>query len=474
MLCLIHWHSVGCFAQRNISSFGFQYRSIEDFILVSGPRNQTAFFFETDDNYIIQFLDTNLRPSKSQVFQKSNLSLQGFIMDICWSETGLYAYIINSKSRQISMLGFESDGKLEIGGNESLHEGELPLKGITMDGNFYLLSLPIDQNELIIRKYKGTNQPEIYGYKLDKMPLFFKKLLINEENGQPQLSELTISQVRRENWNFLEEGFPSKKIFTYKGRIFLAFDENNRTDVLEFESQSGGFSFSSLDYSNGYYYKTVNKSGISFPCDKYLFRFTIGNDDEMSIRAIDLDNYKTVKTLTINPRNQNRYLNGPPIEELSVNNDYPSFKTLKSYETLVKKFEDNLTISVNKTGNDLFEIYAGTYSKTVSVQYMNSPSMYGGSGLSIGLGGAGYGSPMYSTPYTTTTVRTLYFKTLLESTELSYVDEYQQNIRQKIQSYEEKALKNKSEGFSFIFQFKGRTIFSYLNRKSQTFNLVEF
>jgi len=461
-------------AQRPISSFGFQQRNIEDFILVNGPRSQVAFFFESDESYTFQFMDTNLRPTRQQVFPKSGMSIKGFIMDITWNEMGIYAYIINSKSKQVSVIGFESDGKLEISGSEALPEDEIPLKGIAMDGIFFLLSVPKDQNRLVVRKYKGGNQPEISGFNVDKMPLFFNKLLVDEENGQPQLSELTIAQIRSENWNFLEEGFSSKKIFTSMGRIFLVFDENNRSEVIEYESNSGGFSYNSIDFSSGYYYRTSNKSGVSFPCENYLFRFTIGNDDEMSIRAIDLTTYKTVKTLTIHPKNQNKYLNGPPIEEISVNNEYPAFKSLKSYETLVKKFTDNLSISVNKTSNDLFEIYAGTYNRTVTVQYMNNPSYYGGGGLSIGLGAGGYGSPAYSTPYTTTTVRTMYFKTLLESNELSYVDEYQQNIRQKIQTYEEKALKTKSEGFSFIFQFNGRTIFSYLNRKSQTFNLVEF
>ncbi|MBY0426499.1 MAG: hypothetical protein K2Q22_12735, partial [Cytophagales bacterium] len=78
------------------------------------------------------------------------------------------------------------------------------------------------------------------------------------------------------------------------------------------------------------------------------------------------------------------------------------------------------------------------------------------------------------TPYTTNTVRTLYFKTLLEANEMTYMEDYSENLRQKIHGYEEKAVRGKSDGFSYIFKFKGKVIYGFFNRKNQTFNLIEF
>jgi hypothetical protein len=477
-------------AQRPVSNIGFPHRTIEDFILVNGPRGQLAFFIEAEDQYVIQYLDTNLKSIRSQAFPKSAMSFKGFIMDIAWNDFGMYAYILNSRSRQFSIIGFGNDGRLEIAGSELLPEEELPLKGLAQNGNFYLLSVPRDKNQLVIRKYIGTGQTDISMFRLDKKPDFYKKLLVNESNGQPQLSDLTISHIRDYDWNFLEEGNSFKKVYGYKNKIYMIFDNNNSSEIIEYDGLTSAFSFNVIDYSGGYYYKTTNKGGNSFPCDKYLFRFSVGNDEEMSVKAINLENYKISKTVTINPRNQSRYLNGPPIEETRVNNDFPTYKTLKSYETLVRRFEDDLCISVNRINNDAFEIYAGTYSKTVTVQYMNSPSNYGGmggmgmgmgGGMGMGMGGMGmgpgggmYGNPSYSTPYTTTTVKTLYFKTLLEGNEMTYSDEYQENIRQKIQSYEEKVNKVRSESFSTIFKYNGHIIFAYFNRKSQSIGLVEF
>lgn len=458
-------------AQKPVASFSYPGKSLEDFLIFKGSQNQVGMYFEMEDSYFLQVLDSNFSPKIHYTYPKSASYLKGYVMDVVWHPSGKFAYALNQRNKQLTIAQFNDNEKLEIISQEFLPEYETPLKGFGHNGLFVLFTLDVEQKKLMARVYQGTGTPIIYIHSLPTKYNALSKWREDERINQPPLSDYTVALVRDMDYNFLDQGIGSKKVYAFDSLFYFIFDEANDTHVLEFDANKGSFEWNTLSHNRGYYYKTENRKGVSYPCQGHLLRLNMGIDEEISLKIMSLKSLKTVKTLTITPKNQNRYLAGPPIEEVSVNQDSPTLRPLKSYEPLQRKWDDNLVLVANAIRKDVIEIFAGSYEKTVSVQYMNNPGYYGGMGVGIGMG---MSTPMYSTPYTTTTERSVYIRTYVEGKEWKYSEEGAENIRQKVQAYEEKVSKNRGEAFDFQWIWNGKVFYCYSNRRSNSIQIISF
>jgi hypothetical protein len=416
------------------------------------------------------------------------------------------AYLLNKKLRTVSAMMVKDSGttgsyiKLI-----TLSPAEEFLNGISMNGKFYILTVPKFKNELKVYTLVNGSITETVNYTIE-MPSFDAKLSTENEylNRAPE-SEVGMEEIHYSPENNIKSSFPEKKFYYQNNMIFFTFDEPACTHLIELDPISHRVTYRKINFSLEKGNNARSKQGNSFLYDNRLFRGTI-SPDQMNLSILDLDSMKLINSYNFYPETDIEISNGPILQEGGSGYGVDNERILKRPEQYFRKvLNGNFGVAANKIDSGKYEVQIGSYEEIVTTRGGNYGG-YGSPGISIGIGmggsigvgvgGGGFGYPsMYSGGYgypgsyyggfpgyysnsnsgSTTRVQVVYFKTLLNKEDFKHLEgEVPKSLRESIYDYEKVKFKNSPPDNIRITPVNDKLLLGYYLRSKKKYSMVEF
>jgi hypothetical protein len=488
-------------AQQDLGQINVNIRGVNEIFSAEDTLGHLAYVFENLKTYEVIFCDSTYALDKSIIVNRDPKYIKDKIVGATLNNNLMAVYFYNKKLRTVSALNADrqsSSGKYEK--VITLTKDEEYLKGISMNGKFYVLTVPKYKNGLRIYVLGSGNSAEATNYEIE-MPVFFKKLVAgNDKLNHTPDSHLGIEEIKYTLENNIKSSYPDKKLYYHHSKIFMTFDEPACTHLVEIDPVRHKSSYKKLNFSLEKGNNSTSKQGNSFLYDNRLFRATI-SPEQMNLSIIDLDSIKLINSYNFYPSDEIGINNGPIVQDggttvINMENE----KVLKKPEQYFRNvINGNLSVAANKIGDDKYEVEIGSYKEIITGR-----TGWGGTGLSIGIGiaggmgGFGYslGNYGYSSmggigfprtyggfpgyyPYNSggsaTKIRTVYFRTLLADSSFQHLEgDIPRTIRERIYDYEEDKLSNIDLDNIRVSSYHDKVIIGYYLRSQRKYKLVEF
>jgi hypothetical protein len=489
-------------AQQDLGQINVNIRGVNEIFSAEDTLGHLAYVFENLKTYEVAFCDSSYASDKSIIVNRDPKYIKDKMVGATLVNNQMAVYFYNKKLRTVSVLNADRQGS--SGRYEkiiSLTKDEEYLKGISMNGRFYVLTVPKYKNGLRIYAIGTGNQVEATSYEIE-MPVFFKKLVAGNDNlNRTPDSHLGIEEINYALENNIKSSYPDKKLYHHQDKIFMTFDEPACTHLIEIDPIGHSSSYKKLNFSLEKDNNSKSKQGNSFLYDNRLFRVSI-SPEQMNLSIIDLDSIKLINSYNFYPSAEIGINNGPVVQDggttvINMENE----KVLKRPEQYFRNvINGNLSVAANKISDDKYEVEIGSYE-----EILTGRTGFGGTGLSIGIGiiggmgGFGYSMGSYGYPGmggsmgfprtyggfpgyypynsggSATKIRTVYFRTLLADSSFKHLEgDIPKTIRERIYDYEKDKLSNIDLDNIRVSSYNDKVIIGYYLRSQKKYKLVEF
>jgi hypothetical protein len=498
------------YAQQDLGQINVSIRGVTETYSAEDTLGHLGYVFQAPKVYEVIFLNSTYASDRNIIVNRNPKFSKDKMVGATMNNEVMTVYLYNKKLRTISTLN--ADRSSSSGSYQkliTLTKDEEYLKGISMNGRFFVLTVPKYKNGLKIYTITNGNSAEATSYEIE-MPVFFKKLVTGNQNlNDIPDSHLGIQEIKYSLENNIKSSYPDKKLYYHHDKIYMTFDEPGCTHLIEIDPLAHKSSYKKLNFSLEKGNTSKNKQGNSFLYDNRLFRATI-SPEQMNLSILDLDNITLINSYNFYPEDEIGINNGPVVQEggstvINVQNE----KVLKKPQQYFKSvLNSNLCIAANKIDDQKYEVEVGSYEEIIT----SRGGGFGGSGLSLGIGlggvmmgggggfggypmGGGYGFPSggmgfpggYSSyggfpgyyPYggggSGSRIRMVYFKTLLSNNDFKHLEgDIPKTMRENINDYEQSYLNNVNLENIRVSSYSDKVIIGYYIRSQKKYRLVEF
>lgn len=405
------------------------------------------FLFQYNKTYQASILDANYKEIKKFTIKKSESdSKKNTLIGTIFDQRGAVAYLINQKTKDFSAMRIDRNtGVMDFMSLGSLPNGVNFLKGIEMDGVFYVLAAPNQKNELHIYRSDYGNPFTLSIYPID-FPTFYSKLALrNEELNQKTDGPIGIEYIRYDIEHNIRSATPFKKLYAFGGKIYIIIDEPATSHIITVNTNDNTSAYKKMNFSLDKELNTTPRQGNSFLYKGDLFRVTL-SPQQLNLSVIYLDSAVLLRAYNFYPDKTIELVNGVIVQDNSAGDDKIIQKTNQFFNRLM---DGKVTVVANNLNDGRYELQLGAYEEIIT--YNNNSGGWGNrSGISFGIGygfgpfgfGMPFYDPFYSPSYNSTTkvsTRVCYFESLLRQSDLEHLDgNVPKSIRQKMTEYIEK------------------------------------
>ena len=272
------------------------------------------------------------------------------------------------------------------------------LRAFSMNGSFYILTVPKQKNILNIYVCGDGKKVDAGSYPIE-MTTFYATLSSNNNNlNEAAESQVGIETVRSRLDNNIKSAYPKKKLYFQDNKIYLSFDEPNSTHLVIIDVYASKSFYKKLNFSLEQGNNSSEKRGNSFLYENKLFRATV-SPEMLNISIIDLDSIRLINSYNIYPDIDITIANGPIKQESGMNTIITDEKVLhKTSQYFKRVLNGNLSIAANRSDSGRVVVEVGSYEEIIT----RSGGGFGTPGLSFGMGmgmGMGMGSVGFGNPY---------------------------------------------------------------------------
>lgn len=489
-------------AQETACEFKVELPNIIDLVYASDSLGDAGYAFQSKSGYEFVYLSSGLTVEKTLFTDRTTYSKGDELEGAVINNDYFTAYLYNRNHNYIASLTTEKNGNVaRYLRPATLEKHENYLISFSMNGLYYALIVPQNSNKLKILTFDKGDKIDEHLYDIE-MPTFYAELAANNAFlNRGTKSNVGIEEIRYDVENNIKSSYAEKKVYHINGKIYLVFDDPNTTNLIIIDPVEHHAVYKKLNFSLDRGNTNKNKQGNSFMYYNKLFRATM-SPEQLNISIIDLNAMDMINNYNVYPEQDISINNGPVVQEGGSSygaND----KVIKKPEQYFKRvLNSNLAIAANKVEGDKYEVEVGSYDETM---YGNGGG-FGGPGISMGMGmggmgmgmggmgmggmgmggmgmggmgmgmgGMGYGYPgYYPSSGGRTRINVVYFKTLLDTASLSHLEgEVPVTLREKINTYENRNLKNTTSDFVRISPYNNSTLLGYYN-KQRKFIVVKF
>ncbi|MFL5730666.1 MAG: hypothetical protein ACJ75J_14355, partial [Cytophagaceae bacterium] len=271
-LVLLTLINTSLFAQKDLGQIDVSIHNITDTYSAEDTLGNLAYVFQNQKMFEVVFMNSSFAPERNILVNRDSKYYRDKIVGSTLQKDLMTVYFYNKKLRTISTLNADrgsSSGRYQK--LITLSKDEEYLKGISMDGKFYVLTVPKYKNGLKIYAIRDGSSAEATSYEIE-MPVFFKKLVAgNQMLNQTPDSHLGIEEIRYSLENNIKSSYPDKKLYHSHGKIYMTFDEPGCTHLVEINPDERKSSYKKLNFSLEKGNNAKNKQGNSFLYDNHLF-----------------------------------------------------------------------------------------------------------------------------------------------------------------------------------------------------------
>jgi hypothetical protein len=495
-------------AQKDLGQVNVTIHGVTDTYSAEDTLGHLAYVFQSPKLYEVIFINSYYSSEGNIIVKRDSKYSKDKMIGASMENEVMTVYFYNKKLKSISTLNAARSGS--SGRYQkliTLTKDEEYLKGVSMNGRFFVLTVPKYKNGLKVYTITGGSSAEATSYEIE-MPVFFKLLITGNQNlNDVPDSHLGIQEIKYSLENNIKSSYPDKKLYYHHDKIFMTFDEPGCTHLIEIDPLAHRSSYKKLNFSLEKGNDSRSKQGNSFLYDNRLFRATI-SPEQMNLSILDLDSTKLINSYNFYPENELGINNGPVVQEggstvINMQNE----KTLKKPQQYFRSvLNGKLAVAANKIDGQKYEVEIGSYEEIIAPR----GGGLGGSGLSIGIGlggimmggggggfpmGGGYGYPSsgmggFPGGYSSyggfpgyygggggygTKIRMVYFKTLLSDSDFKHLEgNVPKTMRENINDYEASYLNNVNLENIRVSPYSDKVIIGYYIRPQKKYRLVEF
>lgn len=431
-------------AQLDVANIALNGKPV-DVISARDTLGNYFFLFQYNKTYQATILDANYKEVKKFSIKKSDSdSKKNMLIGTIFDQRGAVAYMMNPKTKAFSAMRIDRN----TGAMDFLALGELPngvhfLKGVEMDGVFYVLAAPNQKNEVHVYRSDYGSPFALSIYPID-FPTFFSKLAIrNDELNQKTDGTIGIEYVRYDIEHNIRSATPFKKLYAFSGKFYFVFDDPTTTHIITIHTADSSSTYKKLNFSLDKELNTTPRQGNSFLYKGDLFRVTL-SAQQLNLSVIYLDSALLLRAYNFYPDKTIELVNGVIVQDYSNGDDKIIQKTSQFFNRLL---DGRVTVVANNLNDGRYELQLGSYEEIISYNNTGGGSGWGRPSISFGFGyGFGFGMPFYDPFYypagnanTTVSTRVCYFESLLRQSDLEHLDgNVPKSIRAKMTEYTEK------------------------------------
>jgi len=485
LLIIVFCMTMAANAQQEITALNLTIQNPKDVYTVAQADKGLAFLFKTNKQYQTTILTDDFKEQRKTVYKRNTADkkeelLGGFIDSI-------YAvfYFHHPKSNILSQL------KVNRVTGEQLHEKffvlqpkEQVLKGFQMDNKFYILTVMQYKNDLTvytISPHLASIQADMYNV---EFPTFYGRIS-RKSDGTEEEKPVAIDAINPDAVYSIRTSHSDKKLYYQHGKIFLTFDDPDRTHLIEIDTEKKSSVYKKLNFTLERTSNISRQQGNSFIKDNTLYRVSM-NPDQMNLSVLNLDTMNLLATYNVFPEeNEVSIANSPIIQQGIIvgfdNNDEKIIR--KTTQFFKKALGGEIAIVVNKMESDKLAIQIGSYEEFtvyrgagtgIPLNSGSSYSPYSTASLGYGYPGFGYASYFPNSGSSMTRINLVHFESLFESTHKHVEGNVPKSAMQRVSDFKEEKFGPAWPEVNATFTYKQNIILGFLNKRTNKFQLLGF
>jgi len=296
------------------------------------------------------------------------------------------------------------------------------LEAVSYQNQFYLLTMPKDASIIKLTQFSDPQAPATHEFHFSSFPFHdpYHNTLYGTLNESVSTfgSAPRVQKIDIDNPNPLDLTSSWKKLYCFNDKIYISLDNNvATTSLISFDLKDMTSEVSYFDKAKIPFGELYNVGSNSFLTKDKLFQIK-ASKRAISLQITDLASGIVLQEMQTEEKGDIEFKNTPLIQEggTSMIMQGAEQELSKTKQILRKISNSDIGLSVYSGGEQL-ELTLGGFKEVERTQNLGGMMP----GMGIPLGGGFFFDPTMLAYASYTNTRAVYFKTLLDSKELSHI-----------------------------------------------------